>query len=108
MISPIPGAELFSLTRRITGNVAFYLPRNVDIAEVGGLVSRTGSESASEHLGAVGGEQGRMGGGGGGGGQREGMEGMEKVEIEEEWMGHKLKAVTAYFGGLVSGQEDRF
>ncbi|KAF8334209.1 RNA cap guanine-N2 methyltransferase-domain-containing protein [Cantharellus anzutake] len=29
----------------------------------------------------------------------------EKVEIEEEWMGSKLKALTFYFGGLVNGQE---
>lgn len=26
----------------------------------------------------------------------------EWVEIEEDWVGDKLKAVTAYFGGLVS------
>lgn len=29
----------------------------------------------------------------------------EKIEIEEEWMGSKLKALTCYFGGLVKGQE---
>jgi trimethylguanosine synthase len=29
----------------------------------------------------------------------------EKIEIEEEWMGMKLKALTVYFGGLVKGQE---
>ncbi|KAI0741312.1 S-adenosyl-L-methionine-dependent methyltransferase [Daedaleopsis nitida] len=32
----------------------------------------------------------------------------EGVEVEEEWMGSKLKALTCYFGGLVSGQEDLF
>ncbi|RPD64502.1 S-adenosyl-L-methionine-dependent methyltransferase [Lentinus tigrinus ALCF2SS1-7] len=32
----------------------------------------------------------------------------EKVEIEEEWMGTKLKALTCYFGGLVAGQEALF
>jgi trimethylguanosine synthase len=31
--------------------------------------------------------------------------GSEKIEIEEEWMGTKLKALTCYFGGLVRGQE---
>ena len=30
------------------------------------------------------------------------------VEVEEEWMGVKLKALTCYFGGLVSGQEHLF
>lgn len=29
----------------------------------------------------------------------------EKIEVEEEWMGSKLKAITCYFGGLVKGQE---
>lgn len=28
----------------------------------------------------------------------------EKIEIEEEWMGTKLKALTCYFGGLVKEQ----
>lgn len=27
----------------------------------------------------------------------------EWVEVQEEWVGEKLKAVTAYFGGLVQG-----
>lgn len=27
----------------------------------------------------------------------------EWVEVEEEWVGDKLKAVTAYYGALVSG-----
>ncbi|CAE6364202.1 unnamed protein product [Rhizoctonia solani] len=32
----------------------------------------------------------------------------EKVEIEEEWMGSKLKALTCYFGGLARGQGHLF
>ncbi|THH28369.1 hypothetical protein EUX98_g5812 [Antrodiella citrinella] len=32
----------------------------------------------------------------------------ERVEIEEEWMGTKLKALTCYFGGLAGGQEHLF
>ncbi|KAI8996463.1 S-adenosyl-L-methionine-dependent methyltransferase [Trametes punicea] len=32
----------------------------------------------------------------------------EKVEVEEEWMGSKLKALTCYFGGLAGGQETMF
>lgn len=39
-------------------------------------------------------------------------EGEEKVEVEEEWMGDKLKALTCYFGELVVGNRgengDRF
>jgi len=30
----------------------------------------------------------------------------EKVEVEEEWMGTKLKALTFYFGDLAKGQEN--
>ncbi|KAF4569407.1 hypothetical protein EYR36_009197 [Pleurotus pulmonarius] len=32
----------------------------------------------------------------------------EFVEVEEEWMGSKLKALTCYFGGLVKGQEEMY
>ncbi|KAK7040778.1 putative diacylglycerol O-acyltransferase tgs1 [Paramarasmius palmivorus] len=70
---PLPGKELFDLSRRITRNIAYYLPRNTDLGEVGALV---------------------------------GME--EQVEVEEEWMNSKLKALTCYFGGLVQGQEEIF
>ena len=34
--------------------------------------------------------------------------GEEQVEVEEEWMGTKLKALTCYFGGLAQGQEHLF
>src|SRR5260370_13194009 len=30
----------------------------------------------------------------------------EKVQVEEEWMGMKLKALTFYFGGLAKGQSN--
>ncbi|KZT25308.1 S-adenosyl-L-methionine-dependent methyltransferase [Neolentinus lepideus HHB14362 ss-1] len=72
-IQPIPGKDIFALTRQITKNVAYYLPRNVQLEEVSALVSD---------------EKGEM------------------VEVEEQWMGSKLKAVCCYFGGLVSGQEE--
>ncbi|QRW08137.1 SAM-dependent methyltransferase [Ceratobasidium sp. AG-Ba] len=32
----------------------------------------------------------------------------QKVEIEEQWMGSKLKALTCYFGGLAKGQAHLF
>jgi trimethylguanosine synthase len=86
-IQPIHGAELFDLARKITRNVAYYLPRSTRIEEVSALLSdeesRTGSgrtESATP----------------------------ERVEIEEEWMGGKLKVLACYFGGLVRGQEHLF
>ncbi|KAI4522553.1 S-adenosyl-L-methionine-dependent methyltransferase, partial [Schizophyllum commune Loenen D] len=76
-IRPLPGDELFHLTRRISRNVAYYLPRNTDLEEIGALIKATA-------------EQG------------------EKIEIEEEWMGNKLKALTCYFGGLAAGQGHLF
>lgn len=36
------------------------------------------------------------------------LAGEEKVEVEEEWMGSKLKALTCYYGGLAEGQDDLF
>jgi len=74
-IAPVHGKELFELSRAITPNVAYYLPRHVDLVEVSGLLAQ---------------------------------EGGELVEVEEEWMGNRLTAVTCYFGGLAEGQEQRF
>ncbi|KAG8816667.1 hypothetical protein FRC17_000226 [Serendipita sp. 399] len=90
-LKPLHGRELFSLVRRITPHVAFYLPRNQDLQEVSDLVTRSTdvlpndgpSQSSSSPS------------------PREG----EIVEVEEEWMGSKLKALTCYFGGLATGQE---
>ncbi|TFK64956.1 S-adenosyl-L-methionine-dependent methyltransferase [Pluteus cervinus] len=73
-IQPIPGADLFQLTRKITRNVAFFLPRNTSLEEISKLLPS-------------------------------GLQTSTKVEVEEEWMGSKLKALTCYFGGLVDGQE---
>jgi trimethylguanosine synthase len=70
---PLPGTELFSLSRKISRNIAMYLPRNTDVGEIGSLAPSG-----------------------------------ETVEIEEEWMGSKLKALTCYFGGLARGQGHLF
>ncbi|BGP20626.1 hypothetical protein JCM10213_007162 [Rhodosporidiobolus nylandii] len=78
-LAPLHGAELFSLARQLTHNVAYYLPRNVDLLELAELPQvapwkgRTRAENAKE-----------------------------RVEIEEAWMGYKLKAITAYYGELAA------
>ncbi|KZT59186.1 S-adenosyl-L-methionine-dependent methyltransferase, partial [Calocera cornea HHB12733] len=74
-VGPVHGKELFDLSRQITPNVAYYLPRHVDLTEVGALLDKDGGET---------------------------------VEVEEEWMGNRLTAVTCYFGGLAEGQEHLF
>ncbi|EAU90675.1 Tgs1 protein [Coprinopsis cinerea okayama7 len=71
-ILPIPGTELFTLSRKLTPNIAYYLPRNTSIDEISKLAPN------------------------------------ESIEVEEEWMGNKLKALTCYFGGLAAGQEELF
>jgi len=83
-VQPIHGKDLFILTRKITPNVAYYLPRNTCLAEISGLLKDTGGQGNFIHLSE------------------------EKIEVEEEWMGDKLKALTCYFGGLVAGQGHRF
>ncbi|KAF8806840.1 S-adenosyl-L-methionine-dependent methyltransferase [Phlegmacium glaucopus] len=84
-ILPIPGAQLFDLTRRVTPNVAFYLPRNTRLDEISALLSQENTQEQHQNGEAV--------------------VTAEQVEVEEEWMGTKLKALTCYFGGLVTGQE---
>ncbi|CAE7084907.1 unnamed protein product [Rhizoctonia solani] len=70
---PISGAELFTISHKVSRNVAMYLPRNTDVGEISALTPAG-----------------------------------EIVEIEEEWMGSKLKALTCYFGGLARGQAHLF
>ena len=78
---PEPASELFRLARLLTPNVAFYVPRNTVLADIGALLPAPSGMSA---------------------------DGLEQVEVEEEWMGNKLKALTCYFGGLAQGQEHLF
>ncbi|GAA5902221.1 RNA methyltransferase [Sporobolomyces salmoneus] len=82
-LAPLHGAELLNLASQVTPHIAYYLPRNVDLIEVANLSPLKPGESV--------------------GGKR------ERVEVEEEWMSGKLKAVTAYYGGLVvgAGGDDR-
>ncbi|WRT69641.1 uncharacterized protein IL334_006630 [Kwoniella shivajii] len=78
-ILPIPGDDLFHITASLTPNIAYYLPRNTDLKELSTLAKSL--ECVHENDG-----NGRQ---------------REWVEVEEEWVGDKLKAITAYFGGLV-------
>lgn len=68
-LEPLHGKELFRLARNITKNVAYFLPRNLDLHESAALVDST-----------------------------------ETVEVEEEWMGSKLKALCLYYGDLATKQ----
>ncbi|ORY34840.1 RNA cap guanine-N2 methyltransferase-domain-containing protein [Naematelia encephala] len=79
---PIPGKELFDVSAALTPNIAFYLPRNVQVNELSTLAP------VLEKPESVNGRD----------------RDREWVEVEEEWVGDKLKAVTAYFGGLVGSE----
>ncbi len=79
-VRPVHGAELFQIARGITTNIAYFLPRNTSLEELSRLVPPGDASTTTS----------------------------EMVEVEEEWMGSKLKALTCYFGGLVTGQEDLF
>ncbi|KAF8489998.1 S-adenosyl-L-methionine-dependent methyltransferase [Russula emetica] len=87
---PEPAAELFRLARLMTPNVAFYVPRTTVLEDIARLLP-----PPPPHDGI-----------GNDGGTASGA--LERVEVEEEWMGTKLKALTCYFGGLAQGQEHMF
>lgn len=83
-IAPIDGSELFKLAERVTPNIAYYLPRNTNLQDISDLAANSEQDGPKAKIKA------RM------------------VEVEEEWMGRKLKALTCYFGGLARGQEALF
>ena len=93
-IHPIHGADLFRLSRLITRNIAYYLPRNTILEEISDLL-----ETESKSLSALEGSEPTNG---------NLTKEPEMVEVEEEWMGTKLKALTCYFGGLAVGQDNLF
>lgn len=102
-VQPIHGAELFDLTRQITKNIAYYLPRNTNLEEISGLLTQESLRLRSRPLDSrdVAETESST--------RSKGVDGgVENVEVEEEWMGNKLKALTCYFGGLVQGQEEMF
>lgn len=85
-ILPIHGRKLFDLTSTLTPNIAYYLPRNVSVDELGELARPVSGAPVNDGTGGL--ERSK-----------------EWVEVEEEWVGDKLKAVTAYYGGLIADEE---
>ncbi|KAG9308057.1 Tgs1 protein [Chiua virens] len=81
-IEPIHGADLFHLTRKITRNVAYFLPRNASLYEISTLLTDGAPPPDQDST--------------------------EMIEVEEAWMGTKLKALTCYFGGLADDQQHLF
>jgi trimethylguanosine synthase len=96
-IKPIPGDQLFHLSRKITKNIAYYLPRNTNLDEVSQLLRHSDSSQTDTTNSSLNGKT-----------KGKSKASKEYIEVEEEWMGNKLKALTCYFGGLVGGQEHMF
>ena len=63
---PMDGFEVFEVSKAITENIAYFVPRNTDIEQLTSLADVNG-----------------------------------KVEIEQNLLNKKLKAITAYFGELI-------
>lgn len=85
-LAPVSGQELFTLSSRISPNIAFYLPKNTDTNELAALAPDIVDEEGK----AV---------------------GKEWVEVEEEYVGQErgwnsLKAITAYYGGIIAEEEE--
>ncbi|VDC02843.1 unnamed protein product [Peniophora sp. CBMAI 1063] len=99
-VAPIHGRELFDVARQISRNVAYFLPRNTRLEEIAALLPPPSSLSSDSTQPVKAGKKRK---------HAETAEDDyvgERVEVEEEWMGTKLKALTCYFGGLVAGQEE--
>lgn len=84
-LAPVSGKDIFELTSRISPNIAFYLPKNTDTKELAALAPDIVDDSGK-------------------------VIGKEWVEIEEEYVGQRkgwnsLKAITAYYGGIVASEE---
>lgn len=73
LLAPTGGKVMFDAASSLTSNVAMFLPRNVDLNEVVGLVE--GTESTEENAEVI-------------------------VDVEEQFMGEYCKALSCYFGEL--------
>lgn len=86
--APLNGLDIFRAAREVSPNVAFYLPRNVDIKQVAGLprAIATSSTAKSETV------------------SQDAKD--EPCEFEQQFLNGKLKTVTAYFGKDIVAEEE--
>ena len=76
---PLSALEMFRAAREVTPNVVFFLPRNVDAAQVAGLPAAAAAAGPSPRSGGV-------------------VEADDTCELEKQFLNGKLKTTTAYFG----------
>ncbi|KAI7966362.1 hypothetical protein MJO29_002110 [Puccinia striiformis f. sp. tritici] len=80
-LQPINGYDLFQKTRSVTDKIVFFLPRHMDIQDLSRLAEFYPLPDNQNEKN----EEGRY-----------------VIEVEENWMNQKCKAITVYFGPLVS------
>lgn len=88
--APLTALEMFRAARAVTPNVVFFLPRNVDAAQVAGLPAAAAALKTDSSPNTVNDAAG-VGG-------REDADADEKCELEKQFLNGKLKTSTAYFG----------
>lgn len=80
--APLSALEMFRAARKVTPNVVFFLPRNVDATQVAGLPAAAAAlgagETPAENTFGVGFD--------------------DTCELEKQFLNGKLKTITAYFG----------
>lgn len=88
-LAPIDGHELFKRARQITERIIYYLPRHTDLHDLSKLAalfpanpSTSPPQKTDQHIGQK-----------------------FVIEVEENWMNQKCKALTVYFGPLVSSSQ---
>lgn len=93
---PLSGVEVFRAARAVSPNVAFFLPRNVDMEQVARLPQASTLSSTCAASGEPPQEvaEGKM-------------EVVEMVELEQQFLNGKHKTTTAYFGEDVIADEAR-
>lgn len=108
-LTPLPAKELYDLSRKLTPDIAFFLPRNSDPNELSSWADEveidTGGDkdSAGKYKAFVEVEEEWMGWTDYPGGSRRKSAGNKGVKIRPDQ--GKLKAVTAYYGQLAGNGE---
>jgi trimethylguanosine synthase len=75
-LEPTGGEEMFHLASVITSSICMYLPRTIDLNEVVSLIQKDDERAALI------------------------------VEVEEQWLSNRCKAVACYFGDLIESGSD--
>lgn len=76
---PVSASALMAASRKVSPNIAMFLPRHSDTVQVCRLADESGQTADATTIG--------------------------RVELEQNFLERKLIAITAYFGDLVNAQQ---